>query len=227
MAPDKLFERYKEAYPTAKDEYSPTPANVRKWQNAIEAKEKISNLARYERDMTGIEQLRAQRGAKTYEGMAQNARNVYQALKEQYIGVNVFACGSRVRGDYVDMWDMEGSEVRRARIAAGMPNKIESDFDFWLSGEEETKQGVPPVCDRVRCIVPNSEKIMLPEWDFDKLPESEHKRVIELIEREAWRELITIHDQYNLSPYTYCCDIEGLKKWWRYGVDTGKIKAEN
>jgi len=225
MTPDQLYKQYNELYPAAKDEYNPTAENVRKWRNAIEAKRKVGNLARYERDITGIEQLRAERGAKMYEGMAQNARKVYQALKEQYIGTNIFACGSRVRGDYVDMWDMEGSNVRRARIAAGMPDKKESDFDFWLSGNYETKQGVPPICDRVRCMVPLNEMIMLPEWDFSKLPANEHERVAQLIHNETWRDLLHVHDKYQLSPYSYCCDLEGFKKWWRYAIDTGKIST--
>lgn len=225
MSSKALFERYKQAYPNVRAAYDPTPGNVRKWQNALEAKQRLGVMTEHKRDMRGIEQLRGERRATTFEGMAQNARQVYQRLKEQYIGVTVYACGSRVRGDYVDMWNEPGGEIRRARIEAGMPDKRESDFDFWLSGEYETKQGVPPICDRVRCLVPNSEKIMLPEWDFTRLPENEHARVIELITNEMWGELLRIHDQYNLSPYTYCCDLEGFKKWWRHGIETNKISA--
>jgi hypothetical protein len=225
MSSNQLFERYQEAYPNANAVYDPTPGNVRKWANALEAKQRIGNLARYEREYKGIEQLRSERGAVTYEGMAQNARQMYQRVKECYIGVPVYACGSRVRGDYVDMWNAPGDGVRSARIEAGMPDKKESDFDYWLSGEYETNANVPPVCDRVRCVVPNSEKIMLPEWDFTLLPENEHERVLELITNEMWGELLRIHDQYKLSPYTYCCDLEGFKKWWRHGIETNKISG--
>lgn len=64
------------------------------------------------------------------------------------------------------------------------------------------------------------------DWDFSKLPESEHQRVIELIQANEWRELIDIHNHYQLSSVTYCCDESGIKAWFFYGLQTGKIKNE-
>lgn len=64
------------------------------------------------------------------------------------------------------------------------------------------------------------------DWDFSKLPESEHQRVVQLIQNNEWRELIDIHNHYQLSSVNYCCDESGIKAWYFHGLQTGKIKNE-
>lgn len=49
------------------------------------------------------------------------------------------------------------------------------------------------------------------KWDFSKLPEHEHERVKELVRLNEWRELVDIHDQYELSQNYYCCSIGTVK----------------
>lgn len=65
------------------------------------------------------------------------------------------------------------------------------------------------------------------EWDFSRLPESEHARVIELMEAGKWWALVEIHNKYALSDSNYCCSntLKGLKNWYKHGVETGQIKA--
>lgn len=64
------------------------------------------------------------------------------------------------------------------------------------------------------------------EWDFSKLPEHEHARVIELIELNQWSELVRIHDQYGLSQNYYCCEVSGVKNYYLQALKTGKLNAE-
>lgn len=63
-------------------------------------------------------------------------------------------------------------------------------------------------------------------WDFSKLPAHEHARAIAAIEAMDFGVLIELHDSYKLSPYTYCCNKEGLLVWFRYGVASGQIKLD-
>lgn len=64
------------------------------------------------------------------------------------------------------------------------------------------------------------------EWDFSRLPDSEHDRVVELYRAGKWWEIIAIHDQYELSDNNYCCSntLSGVKNWVKHGIETGQIK---
>jgi len=69
------------------------------------------------------------------------------------------------------------------------------------------------------------------EWDFSKLPESEHQAVIDAVGKKDFRTLISIHDRYGLSRFSYCCNAEGLLSWYQYGIETnfsnGARQTEN
>lgn len=60
-------------------------------------------------------------------------------------------------------------------------------------------------------------------WDFTKLPDSEHGNVIAAYDTGNIRELISIHDRYQLSSHSYCCDHTGLLAWFKYGIENGSI----
>lgn len=60
-------------------------------------------------------------------------------------------------------------------------------------------------------------------WDFSRLPEDQHGAVIQALASGDLLTLRQIHDQYQLSPYNYCCDINGLLAWFRSAVENGTI----
>ena len=64
------------------------------------------------------------------------------------------------------------------------------------------------------------------EWDFTKLPEAMHGRVVYLIETNQWRELVDIHNQYSLSIVEYCCDVNAVKREYLNALAEGKIKRD-
>lgn len=64
------------------------------------------------------------------------------------------------------------------------------------------------------------------DWDFTKLPDDQHERVAQLIETNKWRELIEIHNFYQLSIMEYCCDISGVQQHYLHALETGKIKRD-
>jgi len=165
------------------------------------------------------------RKVQKWEDFDERTKGVYRHIASLFPGFPVYACGSRVRGDRVEYLDKD--EVRQWRAIAGKADKDVSDYDFWTSLDAVQVGELPRYADRIRNGIPDDEKILIPmpEWDFSKLPESEHARVIELFICGQWRELANIHDQYGLSPYSYCCELDGLKNWYRFGIEQGKITA--
>ena len=113
------------------------------------------------RDLSGVEILRELRGVKAFEEMPLYVQRIYLDVARCFPGVQVWAVGSRVRGDYVEPGD--GVEVRAARVAAGMKDKQESDFDFLIL--DSTAQPVcelPENTERVRVRVPENEMVAIP-----------------------------------------------------------------
>jgi hypothetical protein len=118
----------------------------------------------YNRDLTAIEELRNGRGVKAFHEMPPMHQAAYLCIASHYPGVQVYACGSRVRGDYVDLWSKH--HVREARAAAGMRDKKESDFDFVLAQNATPIDFLPKWADRVTCQVPASEMVKIPIYNY-------------------------------------------------------------
>lgn len=139
------------------------------------------------RDTTGVEWLREHRGVKCFEDFPYLTKRIYLNVAECFPGVQVYAVGSRVRGDYVDCADVvsqyvvysrlgkaeTGNEqttflefVRLARNRAGMKFKQESDFDFLiLDSEGQPVCELPENTERVRVKVPKEEMIEIPIYE--------------------------------------------------------------
>jgi len=112
------------------------------------------------RDLSGVEALRKLRGVKSFDQFPESTKAVYLAVAKCFPGWQVYAIGSRVRGDYVDRF--EGSAIYAARYRAGMKSKIESDFDFLVSPDAVQVGELPENTERVRCRIPENERIEIP-----------------------------------------------------------------
>lgn len=112
------------------------------------------------RDLSGIEMLRKLRGVKQFSQFPSRTQEIYLDVAKCFPGVQVWAVGSRVRGDYVERYDY--FFVSAARNEAGMKQKTESDFDFLVSPDAVQVGELPPNTERVRCRIPESEKIAIP-----------------------------------------------------------------
>ena len=119
------------------------------------------------RDLSGVEILREIRGVRLFDQMPTPTRWVYSDIARCFPGAQVWAVGSRVRGDYVI--DGDGDWVREARRKAGMKDKTESDFDFLVSPDSVQVGELPQNTERVRCRIPESEKVMIPIFYGDGL----------------------------------------------------------
>jgi hypothetical protein len=64
------------------------------------------------------------------------------------------------------------------------------------------------------------------EWDFSRLPEEEHQKVIDLLASYDWTGLLKIHNAYKLSSNKYCCSNvkNAMYQWFTYGIEQGHIK---
>lgn len=174
-----------------------------------------------------INEIRKKRCVQNVSAFSNYALSIYGHIVSRFPGFKVYACGSQVRGDYViGGYGMDNSQINQARVLAGMKFTNGSDFDFWVEPDAEQVGWIMDDCDRCRLRIPENEKILLPMWDFTKLPDDVHQTVISLFNKGDWRELSRVHDRYGLSPYSYCCDETGLKNYFEHGINTGKIKTE-
>ena len=64
------------------------------------------------------------------------------------------------------------------------------------------------------------------EWNWDKIPESEHLTLIAHVEAQRWSEVAKLCEQYKVSNWC-CCNQEGLHNWVRWAIETGIIKNDN
>ena len=133
-------------------------------------KREIENAPKGEpgsRDLSGVEYLRQLRGVKTFEEMTESTKAVYLEVARCFPGIQVWACGSRVRGDYHEKDDY--FFVKIARQMAGMKPKAESDYDFLIL--DSTAQPVcelPPNTEQVRARVLKEEMIAIPVYKISE-----------------------------------------------------------
>lgn len=221
MGDEQAYRLFCEHFPLRREPYDPTPENVRRWEWHIKQAEERPKGEPLSKDDGAITLLRLKRAVTCFSDFPAATRAIYTDIAGRFPGSQVWACGSRVRGDYVD-WAGD-TEAIEARAAAGMKRKMCSDFDFWVAPDAEQVGQVVDNADRCRVRVPAKEKIPIPMWDFDKLPPEEHQQVAAWILQGEWGKLAAVHDKYALSPHSYCCDPEGLKNWFWWGLKNGKI----
>ena len=66
------------------------------------------------------------------------------------------------------------------------------------------------------------------QWDFTKLPESEHEAVLSAYAVNDWETLLDIHNRYKLKGELICCNPQPqLANWFGYAIEQGIIKPVN
>jgi predicted nucleotidyltransferase len=168
---------------------------------------------------SSLEKLRCRRAVRGFSGFPKETALIYLRIASCYPWAQVYAVGSRVRGDYAD----GKKKTTEARSSGGKANKW-SDYDYWVVTDKAPVHRLPEGADHVRCRVPAHEKIAIPMWDFSKLPASEHVEVRRLLCTNDLVALVRIHDKYRLSDNVYCCDLISAQRWFSWGVENGLIK---
>lgn len=115
------------------------------------------------RDLSDLIELRNMRGVTAFFEFPRRTQDIYRRVAKCFPGVQVWAVGSRIRGDYTKKTD--GKWIKEARAKAGMKPKTESDFDFLVSPDAVQVGELPPNTERVRCLVPMNERIPIPVYN--------------------------------------------------------------
>lgn len=215
------FDIFKTLHPNNTEEFNPTPENLARWEWHVNHRQADIAVPAFEfQGLEELEAIRKERGAKDWEDLPETMRRAYAILASLFPGIMVAACGSRVRGDYVEAWMPDS--FRRLRQSAGMAWKTQSDYDFVAFTTGGPISDLPEWADRLK-YAPTAEQIFIPMWDFAKLPKEEHANVLHLIDTNQWKELLKVHDRFQLSTNIYCCDMGPIKRWYKYGVKEGLI----
>ena len=223
----QLFDAFKRLAPNSADLFEPTPANLHRWQFHVD---NISQTRRpqYELDRGPLEILSEQRAIFDWNGFDTVTAMRYTIIAGLFPGRQVFACGSRVRGDYIDA--NSPPFVLEARKLAGKATKDESDYDFFIPGPHiEPVNQLPKWADYVRHIAPDETIIQIPMWNFDKIPAGELQAVRHMVSVADIPGLVNIHNKYRLSDWQYspCCEGAGVLKWFQWGLENGKLDDRN
>ena len=230
MTPHEIFIRFKQEFPNSREQYNPTEQNVIRWDWQIRELQKSKTpfglstkpiLRKKAKPPVKFQRSRVT----SFDQMPPHMREQYGEIASHFPGIQVWACGSRVAGDYVEQWD--GDDVRALRAANFKPEKQQSDFDFWFLLTPTPIGDLPPWSDWVRGVIPETERIKIAMWDFTKLPETEFDAVIFAVQSNDVKTLVDIHNKFVLSPYNYCCELDGLVRWFQSAIDSGIIVASD
>ena len=217
------WQRFRMLHPLSREPFVDTPENRRRWLYHIDIADSMARLDAI-RTADSLSPKIKSRSVSEFHEMRAYTRHIYGCIADCFPGIQVYAVGSRVNGDYVDA--DSPAEIRRARREAGKAEKHESDFDFWIAERVSPVGYLPMLSDRLFYLPPGEKKILVPMWDFSKLPESEHALAIEATQNARVGALILLHDQYRLSPYSYCgCgDEKAVLAHFQKAIQDGKIK---
>lgn len=228
----ELWQAFKKLHPNNSEDFNPTFENIARWRYHVS---EISGIVQPSADeqwkaMEAAREYLFGKAVKCFDELPKYMQDKYLELQFLFPDRQLYAVGSRVNGDYVELWSTD--EIRRLRAEAGKRDKKESDYDFTVGPEHrqcisEMRKKTPIWADLVLNGIPDNEKILIPMWSFENLPAYEHDRVIELFNQSNWGELMVIHNQYLLSSHPYCCDEKPIREWFSWAIKEGKIKSSD
>lgn len=158
--------RFRLLHRHSRDLYNPSAANLQRWQRHITNALANSNLKTLELDTLEINRIREVYQVASFDKFPEGTKAVYLAVAKCFPGFQVFACGSRTRGDYVDIAANGEVDniVLNARKRAGMRFRKQSDYDFWVEPGAVQVGELPAGVDRARLRIPDNEKVAIPIW---------------------------------------------------------------
>ena len=160
-----IWARFKAIHPNTPENPDYYEASVKRWLYHINEAEKNKGFERAELDMSEIERIREENRVKKWADFNSFQKVSYRAIAESYMGVQIFACGSQVRGDYMEYPPRE--KVIIARQKAGMRTDRFSDFDFWVEHGFKPTSPLPNYADRYRGKFNEKEMVAIPIYYGD------------------------------------------------------------
>lgn len=227
-----LFDRFKKAYPNSSEEFDPTLENVMRWRwslNEAELRAQRETMPFAMKDDRSAKALANARQVRVFDKMPAGAREKFLILASLFPGRKVYACGSRVTGEYVEN-DSPGNVLKMREVLLKKKAK-ESDYDIWVEMNKGDKISnlrklLPAWGDLVMNLPESEPKVLIPMWDFTKLPRDRYSEVVELVSLKQWGKLMDIHNEYQLSPTFFCCDEKPAQRWFTWAVEHKIIQAD-
>lgn len=226
-----LFDQFIAIHPNSNEQFTPTLENLQRWAWHIResGNRPTGEEVRFS-DNEDARKIAKSRSFTQFVQMPAYMKDKYLQISGLFPGIQFYACGSRVNGEYVDQWS--GDAIQRLRVKLGKPVKMESDYDVCIEIKpgmnlEQIKEQLPPWADLLNYGVPDDEKIPIPMWDFTRLPEEEHANVIALFNAQRWGELMIIHNKYVLSMNVYCCNEAPIIRYFSWAIENGIIKSDD
>ncbi len=226
-----LYDQFLSLHPQRNEPFLPTLENLQRW--AWHIKEASSRPDGDKVDTSNrelAEKVARSRAFSQFIQMPAYMQDRYLKIAGLFPGIQFYACGSRVTGEYIETWS--GESIKRLRKQLGKPPKEESDYDVVADiphgiAVNEMREQLPPWADLLQHGVPPEEKIPIPMWDFSRLPDHEHENVLRLYSEQRWGELMLMHNRYVLSMNVYCCNEAPIIRYFGWAIEKGIIKAND
>ena len=232
MTPRETYDQFTALHPNAAEDFNPTRQNVTRWNwHNLRASERptfeqappLADSA----DYVTAQRMALSRSFNSFGEMPAYMQEKYALLASLVPGLQLYACGSRVSGEYIEK--NTGDEITAMRKALGKSPKMVSDYDVCTDFMRYPRavslsQLLPPWADLLH--YQTTDKIPIPMWNFDLLPKEKHPEIIELYEAQNWGELMAMHNEYNLSPNRQCCSSLPVQRWFNWAIKEGIIKKE-
>jgi hypothetical protein len=159
-----IWIKFRRLHPFSKEPFIDSMERELKWLYHIAQTEGAKNYTRIVIKNDELLKIRQLYRVSAFNEFPPETAAVYEKVARCFPGSQVYACGSRVRGDYVDFNEANRHEkiVIQARKAAGMKHREQSDFDFWVAPGAVQVGALPQNSERARLRIPESEKVAIP-----------------------------------------------------------------
>lgn len=160
-----IWARFKALHPNTPEIPDYSGASVKRWLYHINEAEKNKGFEKVELDMGPIEAIRKNNRPTCFDDLWGYQRYNYMEIAKCFPGVDVWACGSHVRGDNMLLHGNIG--IIKARQKAGMRVDRDSDYDFWVHPITQPVKDLPCNSDRYRGKFNRKEMIPIPIYYGD------------------------------------------------------------
>lgn len=162
----KVWNKFKKLFPNSPEVYPHySRENIARWNYHIAHAEKGEKFEPVVVDKTLLEMVRLERAVSVFERFKNSTADKYREIASLYPGVQVYACGSRVRGDWWDSNQIEWPNtdiILQARHEGGMRTDKFSDYDFWVPADALPERPLPVWADRFRGKFNEKEMVAIP-----------------------------------------------------------------
>lgn len=229
---EQLFADFQALHPNNREAFDPTIDNLLRWEYSVRtARERGEIVTKpFERPNDNrSRQFANSRRVASFQQFPTLTQNKYFEIAALFPGRRVYATGSRVTGEFIELGANE--KVKKMRADLLKKNVAVSDYDFTIDFEpgddlEKMRSVVPPGFDLVQNVPPGEPKILIPMWDFTKIPPDRHGEIVEMVEQKQWGRLMDIHNEFGLSSQTLCCNDESAKRWFTWAIENGLIERQ-